>query len=309
MIVENKKLPQLRGTKIGWRMCYENNIATYAFNNKINYEMMFLNALRVEYEKEESLKTCWNNIIFRSNKRENLLTYNGIVQEVYNGSIKEIKNACSNNKMCMTVMDSYYCPWDKYYGKEHREEHYFLIYDYNGSEFLCTDPTYECTGMALKEDILENTYVTHIELSHRVINKTFDYVSLIQQEAAYILDNGILESLGSFTYSFSEDFINACRDDIVYVKYIFENIEKNIVQFCVLLKYVASENKNYNEFLNNIVRQLLSVSNIWRIMQLDLINYKNIETATNKIKSMNYIGYIKKAISTEIEILQLLRKI
>lgn len=308
--IENIKLPQLRGPKIRWGMCYENCIATYAYCYGLNYQIMFINALRMSYHTEnEKTNECWRNIRFNTNKMENLYKYTGIIQNYYESGIEEIKKACCEDKMCMTIMDTYYCTWNRFYTIEHRKDHNFLIYHYENKKFYCTDPTVGCAGMILNEELLDKSYCSHIELSNKKRDEDPDYIELIKNEAVFLLESGKYLFIENFIEQFKEQFKNANVADISIVLDVVEDIERNIVEFAILLEYVSNKYQNYNEILKESIARLLKMSNIWRIIRLELLQYEKNKDVSIANKSIIYGHSMLKAIKMEYYIMQALRNI
>jgi hypothetical protein len=170
------------------RDCADDIVATISSWLGRDYELMYAGAMNFSYQEHHS-GSIGDRIVVHSNKLECLSEYHGIKAEVRHISAAEtlriIESELADERPVGLSIDSYYCPWDLNFNKEHFI-HHILVVGYK-DELIITDPYYlkmnemlpldcffsgcnqYCATYSFSEDIVDNVERT-IQIIHHYLD-------------------------------------------------------------------------------------------------------------------------------------------
>jgi hypothetical protein len=237
MKMEIEKVPRLFKMS-GDPFCVDDCISTYAHYIGIDYEIIYLGALRTPYSVSNG-ELVLQEFGFLDDIKESCGIHIDIIK--WNSStemLERIKEEISNGNVVSIDLAGYYCPWDWRYQEIDMEDsnHEFFVVNVNNEkkELFCVDPYYEKKDVILPYDCCcngcreikvfkyEQSYLDDIELICRIELEKDSWEKCFQD----------LDVLGDKMEKYIEESIcNLNTDEDLATTYV--EVNKNVI-YCIL---------------------------------------------------------------------------
>lgn len=282
------RVPRFNNKKNVGGYCYDDCIATITHNRKMNYEMMYANALSIKYTQQEG---AFAQKINSSTFKENLFRFYGISQELVS-DYSSLKAKINSGAISILIMDSFYIPWDLGYKKVHSDGHFFIVTNKIESKYVCIDPYYEIDCSELPEEAMIKGYISHINIEFMQQENKLDDLQFFLSSVITISDDSISD-LTRFANDFELSFdfdkeiqVKAYGEDYPKLVDTFSHLEKNALKFRVAYDHII---KKYNYFLKEddciLIRdEINTLSNNWLKAKGEVYKYSLSKKDKNETK-------------------------
>lgn len=311
-MIKQVKIPQIM--HINWPTCDLDCLASYLFNIKKDYEMIFCKFLRFNYKwiksSEEKRKKIieFNDVTELTN--ENLVNCFGI-QRNFVTDINKVFDVLDKYGMCIVCVNPYFYKFDQFYldkgavnnnNLDKNDIHSFLIYGYD-NDFLCIDPYY---SLDFKFNIneLSKCYYSHYELINEKIVDEKEFVNYVITD----IDDIIQNQIPKITVNMTKDIINhydyVDKELLKELNTIFYSFGFRQEMYCILIKYIMSKCKIDINIESDVLCNLYSI--LKKFLQLGTIfnSFSKCTTKLSKEECFDISKYIVSVFELESSTLE-----
>lgn len=264
--MEIVKFPRIRGKKIDWRICLLDAIISYSNHIGTNYEMMFSNILKFDLSDKKNTK-IWERITFPK-ASEDLKKYHGISRSTNKNGIDRVIECVEKGKVVIVLLDIFNCPWKlDFYQQVGNLGHHFIVTEFNDNKFRYFDPGFDSEGYIDIENMKQGYYL-HYEMQYSPCDEEYCYRTEFEKSIESVIHWGYKKKTNLLINELLDELSEVVEKDYRYYETVFMNIEFAHICYTHYLSYMVECLKLECEVIDNISKDLVKISSLYRIIQL-----------------------------------------
>lgn len=284
--------------------CLQSLLVSFAKANKMNYEMLFSGTWGLSYDNKNKLSTIGSRInpYGSLSGYQKIKHFHGIDMETvfFNEkkekvSLRQIGNSIVNPAMgaslILAAVDTYHCPWDVLYQKDHMR-HYILITDKVEGEYVFCKDQHSNKGKYRIDTELPVEEIRILKKGKRDIICEDEYYDDLKSNYEKLKSSEFIKNLKAMMKDIGdlESFENECRGkNSFYSIPLFVNLKLLATQRKCFIEYLLFLKQYINT--EDLRKLLFTISNRYTNLRL-LLTKEMISSKIQKVRRREIIDDI-----------------